>query len=310
MQGLKMMKNFKMHIKFFNKVKFDATRSYKKGVKMNKRKIVLVLILIGLLVSTNCTFEADAADNQLLSLIRSEAEQGNIKLQYQLGLMYLQGENYEQAVSWFKKAAQQGDKSSQYQLGWIYENGLGVKKDIEEAMNWYKKSAGQPKSNNFSLSRFKNFNRIKKKLAVETVNQAEKIHDIVAKELNKKGQSIDKTSPEMILFLTLAKIKNQVEDRGILSDLKLTGDNYLVSRKGKVLVHSNQQLEGENYANKSFFKQMRQVSQGKTINNVELPSQVLIVNYVIHTTEQEGFIIFFSRMADLGWYYVTQVKIW
>lgn len=281
---------------------------------MNKRKIVLALILIGLLVSTNFTFEAAAADNQLLSLIRSEAEQGNVKLQYQLGQMYLQGENvetdYEQAVSWFKKAAQQGDKNSQYQLGRIYEHGLGVKKDIKVAMNWYKKSAGQPKSNNFSLSKFKNFNRIKKKLAVETVNQAEKIHDIVAKELNNKGQTIDKTSPEMILFLTLAKIKNQVEDSGILSDLKVTGDNYLVSGKGKVLVHSNQQLEGENYADKSFFKQMKQVSRGKTINNVELPSQVLAVNYVIHTTEQAGFIIFFSRITDLGWYYVTQVKIW
>jgi uncharacterized protein len=75
------------------------------------------------------------------------AEQGNIKAQYHLGLMYYEGKgvtkDLEKAFHWFKKAAEQGDIKAQYHLGSCYELGLGVTKDLEKAFHWFKKAAEQ-----------------------------------------------------------------------------------------------------------------------------------------------------------------------
>src|SRR5271165_948087 len=68
-----------------------------------------------------------------LSLFRTLAGQGNADAQYNLGVMYENGQgapqNYAEAVRWYQKAAGQGDAQAQHSLGLIYVNGQGVPQD-------------------------------------------------------------------------------------------------------------------------------------------------------------------------------------
>ena len=79
--------------------------------------------------------------------VRYLAEQGNMKAQYILGLMYNLGEGVKkdnkEAVRWYRKAAEQGHADAQYNLGAAYGNGEGVEQDYREAARWYRKSAEQ-----------------------------------------------------------------------------------------------------------------------------------------------------------------------
>ena len=55
------------------------------------------------------------------------AAQGNAAAQYNLGVMYANGEGVPkddaQAVQWYRKAAEQGDAKAQYKLGVMDANG-------------------------------------------------------------------------------------------------------------------------------------------------------------------------------------------
>jgi hypothetical protein len=44
---------------------------------------------------------------------------------------------------WFRKAAEQGDVRSQYNLGILYEMGAGIPVDYAESMKWFQKAARQ-----------------------------------------------------------------------------------------------------------------------------------------------------------------------
>ena len=78
---------------------------------------------------------------------RALAEQGDAKAQYNLGVMYGNGEGVTQddkeAVKWYRKSAEQGNAIAQYNLGVMYANGEGVTQDYKEAVKWYRKSAEQ-----------------------------------------------------------------------------------------------------------------------------------------------------------------------
>ena len=75
------------------------------------------------------------------------AEQGNASAQYNLGVMYDNGqgvsEDDEEAVKWYTLAAEQGNPQSQGNLGVMYEHGQGVPKDDKEAVKWYRLAAEQ-----------------------------------------------------------------------------------------------------------------------------------------------------------------------
>lgn len=51
--------------------------------------------------------------------------------------------NYKEAFSWYQRAANQGDLRSQCDLGVMYCEGLGVNQDYKNAFYWYKKAAEQ-----------------------------------------------------------------------------------------------------------------------------------------------------------------------
>lgn len=107
----------------------------------------LIAIILGLVFSieilANPTFSND---------LLSEAKNGDVLAQYNLGWMYDNGEgvvqNYEKAFEWYSKAANQGFAMAQYNLGLLYQNGQGVEKDDQRAFEWYRKAAsnGHPQA--------------------------------------------------------------------------------------------------------------------------------------------------------------------
>lgn len=76
---------------------------------------------------------------------RAEAERGDVRGQYALGLMYDLGEgipeNYEEAVKWYRLAAEQGNADARNNLATMYAEGEGVAKDYGQAMKWYRLAA-------------------------------------------------------------------------------------------------------------------------------------------------------------------------
>ncbi len=75
------------------------------------------------------------------------ADQGYATAQYNLGVMYDNGQgvpqNYSQAIYWYKKAAEKGHASAQYNLALMYDDGQGVPQNYTQAVYWYKKAAEQ-----------------------------------------------------------------------------------------------------------------------------------------------------------------------
>ncbi len=83
---------------------------------------------------------------QAVQWYRRAAEQGHVKSQYHLGLMYDLGlgvsEDGAQAVQWFRRAAEQGYVEAQYHLGFMYDTGKGVPEiGAQEAAQWYNRAA-------------------------------------------------------------------------------------------------------------------------------------------------------------------------
>ncbi len=64
-------------------------------------------------------------------------------MQYNLGNCRRVPQDDKQAVHWFTKSAEQGDADAQYNLGLMYAEGDGVPQDDKQAVHWFTKSAEQ-----------------------------------------------------------------------------------------------------------------------------------------------------------------------
>lgn len=75
------------------------------------------------------------------------AKNGNTDAQYQIGIMFLEGEgmkaNPEDAAYWFRKAAQNGHVLSQFEIGRCFLTGTGVQADERMAAEWFWRAAEQ-----------------------------------------------------------------------------------------------------------------------------------------------------------------------
>jgi TPR repeat protein len=94
-----------------------------------------------------------------LRLLRPLAEQGDAQAQYNLGVLYDNGQGVPQddaeAVKWYRKAAGQGEARSQNNLANMYATGQGVPQNYAEAVNWFRKAAVQGNApSQFSLGLF------------------------------------------------------------------------------------------------------------------------------------------------------------
>jgi hypothetical protein len=88
------------------------------------------------------TQDADAVQR-----LRQQAEQGDVRAQFNLGVMYANAQGVPQdsgqAIQWYQRAAQQGYAPAQYNLGFMYAYGLGVPQDSGQAIQWYQRAAQQ-----------------------------------------------------------------------------------------------------------------------------------------------------------------------
>jgi S1-C subfamily serine protease len=78
---------------------------------------------------------------------KKEAEQGDAVAQFNLGLMYANGDgvpqDYKEVVKWYRLAADQGLAYAQFNLGLMYANGDGVPQDYKEVVKWWRLAAEQ-----------------------------------------------------------------------------------------------------------------------------------------------------------------------
>lgn len=82
-----------------------------------------------------------------LKAFGKSAKAGNTEAQYQIGIMFLEGQgitaNPADAAYWFRKAAQNGHVPSQFEIGYCFMNGVGVQADDRMAAEWFWRAAEQ-----------------------------------------------------------------------------------------------------------------------------------------------------------------------
>ena len=78
---------------------------------------------------------------------RSLSPEEKAVLQYDIGLMYFEGngmaQDYTKAFQWFTQAAEQNHQEAQDYVGLCFAYGYGTKQDDRQAVEWYKRSAEQ-----------------------------------------------------------------------------------------------------------------------------------------------------------------------
>jgi len=79
---------------------------------------------------------------------QAKAEGGDAEAQFGLGLKYAngvegEGQDYEHAAQWYRKAAEQQHPLAQFNLGMMYVEGQGVDQDSEQAALWFERAARQ-----------------------------------------------------------------------------------------------------------------------------------------------------------------------
>ena len=131
-----------------------------------KKLLILPVLLLTLLVGTPA-FSADfqkgqtaAQSGDYATALREWiplAEQGDAIAQYNLGVMYRNGQgvpqDYKTAAKWWRLAAEQGDAPAQYNLGLLYGMGTGVIQDNVYAHMWFNIAASSGDSKNASKNR-------------------------------------------------------------------------------------------------------------------------------------------------------------
>ena len=100
----------------------------------------------GIFLNGNILFKSIERASKWLTLA---AEQGDVESQYILAISYF-GEKKNRLVSslddsikWLIKASKNGNKDAMLKLAWCYENGVGVKKSMEESSRLYKEASSK-----------------------------------------------------------------------------------------------------------------------------------------------------------------------
>jgi PAS domain S-box-containing protein len=82
-----------------------------------------------------------------LRLLRPMAEQGDVRAQSLMGLIYFNGHGVQrndlEAMKWYRHAADQGDADAQLKIGDMHFEGRAVAQDYPEAGRWYRLAADQ-----------------------------------------------------------------------------------------------------------------------------------------------------------------------
>ena len=107
------------------------------------------------------------------------AKAGDARAQYNLGVMYDNGQgvtqDYQQAVRWYTKAAEAGIPRAQYNLGVMYDNGQGVKQDYRQAHKWLNLAASAETDKERRARAVSNRDRVAAKMTAQQLAEAQKL---------------------------------------------------------------------------------------------------------------------------------------
>lgn len=127
-------------------MRFGETRTHIDKHTMKLAKLLLTALLLPSVMTVQAVGNNDDQDyeaglrlldqGQYMDALKSfgrSAKNGNTDAQYQIGIMFLEGEgmkaNPEDAAYWFRKAAQNGHALSQFEIGRCFLTGTGVQAD-------------------------------------------------------------------------------------------------------------------------------------------------------------------------------------
>ena len=150
-------------------------------MKLLKR---LTTLIITLSICVGAVWAGDVEDGDAalvrkdyvtaLSKYKSAAAKNNASAQYNLGVLYDNGQgvvqDYAEAVRWYKLAAAQGDVKAQYNLGVKYATGLGVLQNNVQAHMWFNIAAVKG-----DKAAVKNREFFENKMTAEQIAQAQKL---------------------------------------------------------------------------------------------------------------------------------------
>lgn len=124
-------------------------------------RLPLILVFVALLAACSdnqkaaetkrVTVQKELTPKEKFAKVQKEAVAGNARAQYDLSVMYYEGEGVPKDVAktmeWLHKAAAQGFADAQNLLGVAYAHGKGVPKDAAKAVEWFLKAAAQGNAN-------------------------------------------------------------------------------------------------------------------------------------------------------------------
>lgn len=109
-----------------------------------------------------------------LKILKPMADQGDATAQFNLGVMYAEGEgvpqDYKEAVKWYRLGANQGRATAQLNLGVIYVKGQGVPLDYIQPYMWF--SIAEANGNKTAV---RNMDVMEKEMTAEQVSQAQEV---------------------------------------------------------------------------------------------------------------------------------------
>ena len=130
-------------------------------------------------------------DGTKFEKLKTQAEQGGAKAQFQLGRYFhigdgdSGGKDPAKAVEWFRKAAEQGHVQAQDSLAMCFYYGEGTPKDLSEARKWFEKAAeGGSNHAKIMLARFD--------------ERSKRIIDVIEKAVNKQSSADEKYKDQVI----------------------------------------------------------------------------------------------------------------
>ncbi len=104
------------------------------------------------------------------------AEKGDVRAQYNLGLLYASGmgvmQDYQAALKWHRLAAGQGHAGAQNELAQMYAKGQGVQQDQVRAYVWYS-VAGESSTGGSKTEIIKDRDHMAKRMTPDQIEKAE-----------------------------------------------------------------------------------------------------------------------------------------
>ena len=143
----------------------------------------VIRIVLGICIAVGGVALGDEASD--LRQLVEDAENGNARAQYELGIRYRDGthieKNYALALKWLTKAAMQGQVDAQLGVAVSYNNGEGTLPDRIKAYAWYLVASmnGNERA------------RVKQRIYASTLNERQLIEgQKLAKQLAEKIEEI------------------------------------------------------------------------------------------------------------------------